>query len=296
MALGADAVGFVFAPSPRQVTPQAVDRIIHRLPREILTVGVFRDEAPKRVVRDHERDRPEGGPAARLGVGRGHHVRRGAGTAHDQGVSRRPSGHCAIGRSSERRRCWSTGRRPVGRGLRVEARRRGRRPVAAHRLRRAQRRATSVTPSPTCGHSGSTCRPGSSRRQAARTREDARVRGRREACRGDRGHGRSSCRRPRGSAGEPKKRRMTGESIETGSGYGDVTRATEPRGRQSQGAHGRAASEGPLRRVRRKVRSRVAGTGVCGARRGVQSGLGRPGVPAPALRRSCASTEGGPLR
>ena len=37
-------------PSPRQVTPQAVDRIINRLPREILTVGVFRDESPKRVV------------------------------------------------------------------------------------------------------------------------------------------------------------------------------------------------------------------------------------------------------
>jgi phosphoribosylanthranilate isomerase len=50
VALGADAVGFVFAPSPRQVTAQAVDRIISRLPREILTVGVFRDESPKRVV------------------------------------------------------------------------------------------------------------------------------------------------------------------------------------------------------------------------------------------------------
>jgi len=50
VALGADAVGFIFAPSPRQVTPQVVERIIHRLPREILTVGVFRDEAPKRVV------------------------------------------------------------------------------------------------------------------------------------------------------------------------------------------------------------------------------------------------------
>ncbi len=50
VALGADAVGFIFAPSPRQVTPQAVDRIINRLPREILTVGVFRDESPKRVV------------------------------------------------------------------------------------------------------------------------------------------------------------------------------------------------------------------------------------------------------
>lgn len=50
VALGADAVGFVFAPSPRKVTTQAVDRIINRLPREILTVGVFRDESPKRVV------------------------------------------------------------------------------------------------------------------------------------------------------------------------------------------------------------------------------------------------------
>jgi phosphoribosylanthranilate isomerase len=50
VALGADAVGFIFAPSPRQVTAQTVDRIINRLPREILTVGVFRDESPERVV------------------------------------------------------------------------------------------------------------------------------------------------------------------------------------------------------------------------------------------------------
>ena len=50
VGLGADAVGFVFAPSPRQVAPQAVRRIIERLPPEIMTVGVFRDEAPARVV------------------------------------------------------------------------------------------------------------------------------------------------------------------------------------------------------------------------------------------------------
>ncbi|MHB8594972.1 MAG: phosphoribosylanthranilate isomerase, partial [Acidimicrobiales bacterium] len=42
--------GFVFAPSPRQMSPLAVQRIIERLPREILTVGVFRNEAPTRVV------------------------------------------------------------------------------------------------------------------------------------------------------------------------------------------------------------------------------------------------------
>lgn len=50
VAMGADAVGFVFAPSTRQVAPGAVRDIVRRLPPEILTVGVFRDEAPERVV------------------------------------------------------------------------------------------------------------------------------------------------------------------------------------------------------------------------------------------------------
>jgi len=50
VGLGADAVGFVFAPSPRQVAVGAVRRIIERIPPEILTVGVFRNEAPSRVV------------------------------------------------------------------------------------------------------------------------------------------------------------------------------------------------------------------------------------------------------
>lgn len=50
VALGADAIGFVLAPSRRQVSPQAVQRIVDRLPPGIVTVGVFRDEAPARVV------------------------------------------------------------------------------------------------------------------------------------------------------------------------------------------------------------------------------------------------------
>ena len=50
VALGADALGFVFAPSPRQVAVQRVGDIVRRLPPEILTVGVFRDEHPHRVV------------------------------------------------------------------------------------------------------------------------------------------------------------------------------------------------------------------------------------------------------
>jgi phosphoribosylanthranilate isomerase len=48
--LGASAIGFVFAPSARQVTVQAAADIVKRLPPEVLTVGVFRDEAPQRVV------------------------------------------------------------------------------------------------------------------------------------------------------------------------------------------------------------------------------------------------------
>jgi len=50
VGLGADAVGFVFAPSPRQVSPTAVADIVKRLPHGVLSVGVFRDEAPARVV------------------------------------------------------------------------------------------------------------------------------------------------------------------------------------------------------------------------------------------------------
>ena len=49
VAMGADAVGFVFAPSPRQVNVQTVYDITRRLPPEILTVGVFRDDLPDRV-------------------------------------------------------------------------------------------------------------------------------------------------------------------------------------------------------------------------------------------------------
>ncbi|MFM8267478.1 MAG: phosphoribosylanthranilate isomerase [Ilumatobacteraceae bacterium] len=50
VAMGADAVGFVFAPSPRQVAAQQVYDITRRLPPEILTIGVFRDEHPSRVI------------------------------------------------------------------------------------------------------------------------------------------------------------------------------------------------------------------------------------------------------
>jgi phosphoribosylanthranilate isomerase len=50
VAMGADAVGFVFAPSTRQLALTQAREIARRLPPEIVTVGVFRDEAPQRVV------------------------------------------------------------------------------------------------------------------------------------------------------------------------------------------------------------------------------------------------------
>ncbi len=49
-ALGADAVGFILAPSRRQIVPPRVEEIVRRLPPDVLTVGVFRDEAPQRVI------------------------------------------------------------------------------------------------------------------------------------------------------------------------------------------------------------------------------------------------------
>ena len=50
VALGADAIGFVFAPSPRQMSQDRVREIVRRLPSDVLSVGVFRNELPSRVV------------------------------------------------------------------------------------------------------------------------------------------------------------------------------------------------------------------------------------------------------
>jgi phosphoribosylanthranilate isomerase len=51
VAMGADAVGFNFVSgSRRQIAPSVARDIARRLPREILTLGIFRDEAASRVV------------------------------------------------------------------------------------------------------------------------------------------------------------------------------------------------------------------------------------------------------
>jgi phosphoribosylanthranilate isomerase len=50
VALGADALGFVFAPSQRQISPALAREIVKRLPPETVTVGVFRNETPSRII------------------------------------------------------------------------------------------------------------------------------------------------------------------------------------------------------------------------------------------------------
>ena len=47
--LGAHAVGFIFAPSPRRVSPQHARQIIRRLPPFVTTVGVFVNENPETI-------------------------------------------------------------------------------------------------------------------------------------------------------------------------------------------------------------------------------------------------------
>lgn len=46
VAAGADALGFVFAPSVRQITPEAAARLAERVPKHVLRVAVMRHPTP----------------------------------------------------------------------------------------------------------------------------------------------------------------------------------------------------------------------------------------------------------
>ncbi|MBP7929499.1 MAG: phosphoribosylanthranilate isomerase [Acidimicrobiia bacterium] len=55
--LGADAVGFLFSPSPRRIDARTADFIGRALPPEVIRVGVFRNEHRDHVVRTVHRAR-----------------------------------------------------------------------------------------------------------------------------------------------------------------------------------------------------------------------------------------------
>ncbi|HEY5104942.1 MAG TPA: phosphoribosylanthranilate isomerase [Acidimicrobiales bacterium] len=50
IGLGASAVGFDFALTPRQISVAAAHDIVRRLPQSAASVGVFRNELPQRIV------------------------------------------------------------------------------------------------------------------------------------------------------------------------------------------------------------------------------------------------------
>ena len=50
--LGADALGFIFAPSPRRILPETARSIIHAIPPSVKSVGVFVNQTAD-AVREH---------------------------------------------------------------------------------------------------------------------------------------------------------------------------------------------------------------------------------------------------
>jgi phosphoribosylanthranilate isomerase len=46
---GADALGFIFAPSPRRIEPQAAREIVRQVPEQVEKVGVFVNETSARI-------------------------------------------------------------------------------------------------------------------------------------------------------------------------------------------------------------------------------------------------------
>ncbi len=52
---GADALGFIFAPSPRRISPRDAARIIEQLPRKIEKIGVFVNQAAELILETAEK-------------------------------------------------------------------------------------------------------------------------------------------------------------------------------------------------------------------------------------------------
>lgn len=50
IGLGASAVGFEFGPTPRRISPNDAHDIVRRLPQGAISIGVFHNEMPQRIV------------------------------------------------------------------------------------------------------------------------------------------------------------------------------------------------------------------------------------------------------
>jgi phosphoribosylanthranilate isomerase len=50
IGLGANAIGFEFGPTPRRITTSAANDIVRRLPQGAISVGVFVNELPQKIV------------------------------------------------------------------------------------------------------------------------------------------------------------------------------------------------------------------------------------------------------
>jgi phosphoribosylanthranilate isomerase len=51
---GADAIGFVFAPSSRKVTVEQAQELAKEIPKDVLKIGVFVNETPEEITRIYE--------------------------------------------------------------------------------------------------------------------------------------------------------------------------------------------------------------------------------------------------
>ncbi|HEY6533579.1 MAG TPA: phosphoribosylanthranilate isomerase [Acidimicrobiales bacterium] len=60
LAMGADAIGMVLAPSKRRVHPDTVRDVVQALPSDAVVVGVFRDERPETILEVVEHARLRG--------------------------------------------------------------------------------------------------------------------------------------------------------------------------------------------------------------------------------------------
>ncbi len=214
IALDADALGFVFAPSVRQVDTETVRDIVRRLPREVHTVGVFRDERPERIIEIVGRTGLRRRAAARTRTGLRGRVAPRAGAVRHPGIRGGRSRARTRRRERSRHHSRRLARPRLGQGLRLAPGRRCAARQADTARGRADAPTTSARRSAWSGRGASTCRAGSKPAPVARIPPSSAGSSRRRA-------------RPRSRSSTPRSASGTA----TGS---DPTRSTSPSTRSGE--------------------------------------------------------------